>query len=78
MHKRITPDTDPYMKMVWMLKHPHFKKTLKDLRAVTVKSKIIILIYILNHSSQEENMHHPEMYSCLKEYSQLFSWLSKN
>ena len=39
MHKRITPETDPYMKMVWMLKHKDFKETLKKLRSITVQSK---------------------------------------
>lgn len=40
MHKKITPDTDPYMKMVWMLKSPEFKQTLKQLKQIKVNSNI--------------------------------------
>jgi len=39
MHKRVTPETDPYMKMVWMLKHSDFKETLKELKSIKVTSK---------------------------------------
>ena len=29
LHKRITPTTDNYMKMVWLLKDKQFKDTLR-------------------------------------------------
>jgi len=42
MHKRITPTTDNYMKMVWLLKHKDFKNTIKQLKNITVKSKNLL------------------------------------
>ena len=76
MHKRITPDTDPYMKMVWMLKHSDFKKTLKDLRSVTVKSNFYSRFYL--SSTKGRNIHPQGTFSFLKEFSQLCLWLLKN